>query len=159
MPENEVPQSEVILYQTEDGHTRVEVRFDGETVWLTQAQMAELFQTTRQNVGQHIQNVFEEGELQREATVKDFFLVQQEGDRKVQRQLDHYNLDVIISAGYRVQSHRGTQFRIWATQRLREYLLKGFTLDDERLKASGGGSYFDELLARITRPPRRAVLA
>jgi len=149
MSDNEAPKSEIILYQTEDGSTRIEVRFDGETVWLTQAQMAELFQTTRQNVGQHIQNVFDEGELQREATVKDFFLVQAEGGRQVQRRLDHYNLDVIISAGYRVKSLRGTQFRIWATQRLREYLVKGFTLDDERLKESGGGNYFDELLSRI----------
>lgn len=149
MSDNEAPKSEIILYQTEDGSTRIEVRFDGETVWLTQAQMAELFQTTRQNVGQHIQNVFDEGELQREATVKDFFLVQAEGGRQVQRRLDHYNLDVIISAGYRVKSLRGTQFRIWATQRLREYLVKGFTLDDERLKESGGGNYFGELLSRI----------
>ncbi|MEX0683932.1 MAG: virulence RhuM family protein [Dehalococcoidia bacterium] len=149
MSDNKAPKSEIILYQTEDGSTRIEVRFDGETVWLTQAQMSELFQTTRQNVGQHIQNVFDEGELQREATVKDFFLVQVEGGRQVQRRLDHYNLDVIISAGYRVKSHRGTQFRIWATQRLREYLVKGFTLDDERLKESGGRNYFDELLSRI----------
>ncbi len=149
MRENEAPKSEIILYQTEDGSTRIQVRFDGETVWLPQSQMAELFQTSRQNVGQHIQNVFDEEELQPEATVKDFFIVQTEGDRQVQRRIDHYNLDVIISTGYRVKSHRGTQFRIWATQRLRDYLVKGFALDDERLKESGGGNYFDELLSRI----------
>jgi hypothetical protein len=144
------PKSELILYQTEDNRTRIEVRLENETVWLTQMQMAELFQTTKQNVSLHIQNIFEEGELQREATVKEYLTVQSEGSRQVTRSLEHYNLDVIISVGYRVKSHRGTQFRIWATQRLREYIVKGFTLDDERLKQGGTrNEYFDELLQRI----------
>lgn len=139
----------VILYNTEDGCTRIDVRFDGETVWLSHMQMADLFQTTKQNISQHIQNVFQERELAPEATVKKYLTVQAEGARQVQRLVEHYNLDVIISVGYRVRSHRGTQFRMWATQRLREYLVKGFTLDDQRLKQAGGGDYFDELLARI----------
>lgn len=142
-------EGELLLYQSEDGLSRVEVRLEDETVWLSQNQMAELFQTTKQNISLHIQNVFEEGELPKETTVKESLTVQQEGNRSVQRRLEFYNLDVIISIGYRVKSHRGTQFRIWATQRLREYLIKGFTMDDERLKRSGGGNYFDELLARI----------
>jgi len=140
---------DLLFYQTEDGLTRVEVRFEGETVWLNQAQMVELFQTTKQNISLHIKNIFDENELQPEATVKDYLTVQTEGKREVQRAIEHYNLDMIISVGYRVKSHRGTQFRIWATQRLREYLIKGFTMDDERLKQAGGGDYFDELLARI----------
>jgi hypothetical protein len=140
--------SEIVLYQTEDGRTRLEVKLENETVWLTQGQMAELFQTTKQNVSLHIQNVFDERELERGATVKESLTVQQEGNRSVQRQVEFYNLDVIISVGYRVKSLRGTQFRIWATQRLREFIVKGFTLDDERLK-EGGSAYFDELLARI----------
>jgi hypothetical protein len=143
------PPSELILYQTEDGRTRVEVRLQDETVWLTQNQMAELFQTSVPNVSMHIRNLFEEKELRREATVKHFLTVQREGSRSVNRSLEYFNLDVIISVGYRVKSLRGTQFRIWATQRLREYIVKGFTLDDERLKRAGGGSYFEELLARI----------
>ena len=155
------PASELILYQTDDNQTRIEVRLENETVWLTQAQMAELFQTTIPNVSMHIRNVYEEGELERgathkeslsvqpAATVKDFLIVRQEGSRQVSRSVEHYNLDVIISVGYRVKSHRGTQFRIWATQRLREYIVKGFTMDDERLKQGGSGNYFDELLARI----------
>lgn len=142
------PASQIIFYQTEDGQTRLEVKMDQETVWLNQNQMAELFQTTKQNISLHINNVFEEKELQRRPTVKDYLTVQQEGNREVSRSVEHYNLDVIISVGYRVKSHRGTQFRIWATQRLREYIIKGFTLDDERLK-KGGGDYFDELLGRI----------
>jgi len=141
--------AQLILYQTEDGRTRLEVRMDKDTVWLSQNQMAELFQTTKQNVSLHINNVFAEGELERTATVKEFLTVQQEGKRQVSRDVEYYNLDVIISVGYRVKSLRGTQFRIWATQRLREYIVKGFALDDERLKQVGGGSYFDELLARI----------
>jgi hypothetical protein len=138
--------SEFLLYQTEDGQTRVEVLMTGETVWLNQNQMADLFQTTKQNIGQHIRNVFSEGELAPDSVVKDFFTTA--ADDK-QYRTKHYNLDVIISVGYRVKSHRGTQFRMWATQRLREYLIKGFAMDDERLKAAGGGQYFDELLARI----------
>jgi hypothetical protein len=142
-------EAEFLLYQTEDGRTRVEVRFGGETAWLSLTQMADLFQRDKSVISRHIKNVFEEGELTREATVAEFATVQREGDREVTRQVEYYNLDVIISVGYRVKSHRGTQFRIWATQRLREYIIKGFTLDDERLKRAGGGNYFDELLARI----------
>ena len=149
MSDEPLPQSEIILYQTEDGRTRLEVRFQAETAWLSQQQMAELFQTTQQNISLHLQNIYEEGELQRGATHKESLSVRQEGRRAVQRRVDFYNLDVIISVGYRVKSPRGTQFRIWATQRLREYFVKGFTMDDERLKQSGGGAYFDELLERI----------
>ncbi len=141
--------AEVLLYQAEDGRTRIEVRVDGETAWLSLGQMSELFQRDKSVISRHIANVFEEGELVREATVAKFATVQREGDREVGRDLEMYNLDVIISVGYRVKSHRGTQFRIWATQRLREYLIKGFALDDERLKRGGGGNYFEELLARI----------
>jgi len=141
--------SSLILYQTEDGRTRVEVRLLDETVWLTQAQMAELFSKDKRTVSEHIQNVFKEGELSTNSTVRNFRIVQKEGIREVSRLVDHYNLDVIISVGYRVKSHRGTQFRVWATARLKEYLIKGFALDDERLKRLGGGNYFDELLARI----------
>ncbi len=148
MTENQ-PTSEIILYQTEDGVTRVEVRLQNETVWLTLAQMADLFQRDKSSIFKHVQNIFEEGELPSEGTVANFAIVQSEGERKVARGIDHYNLDVIISVGYRVKSHRGTQFRIWATQRIREYIIKGFTLDDDRLKQRGGGNYFDELLARI----------
>jgi hypothetical protein len=143
------PQSPVLLYQTSDGATRLEVRMEDETVWLSQNQMAELFQTSIPNVSMHIRNVFAEGELQEAATVKDFLTVRQEGSRQVSRSVEHYNLDAIISVGYRVKSHRGTQFRIWATQRLQEYIVKGFALDDERFKRAGGGNYFEELLARI----------
>src|SRR3989338_2125075 len=143
------PGGEILLYQTEDGKTRLEVQFQGETVWLSQAQMSELFQTTKQNVSLHIQNIYDERELERTGTVKESLTVRQEGNRRVSRSVEYYNLDVAISVGYRVKSHRGVQFRIWATQRLREYLVKGFALDDERLKRAGGGNYFDELLARI----------
>lgn len=142
-------EAEFLLYQTEDGLTRVEVRFDGDTAWLSLGQMAELFQRDKSVISRHIRNVFEEGELGRTATVAKSATVQREGDRDVQRDVEYFNLDVIISVGYRVKSHRGTQFRIWATHRLREYIVKGFTLDDERLKRGGGGNYFDELLARI----------
>jgi len=139
--------SEVLLYQTYDGTTRVEVRMAGETVWLNQNQMAELFLTTKQNVGQHIRNVFAEGELAAESVVKDFFTTAADGK---QYRTKHYSLDVIISVGYRVKSLRGTQFRIWATQQLRSYLVKGFAMDDRRLKEGGSTDrYFDELLERI----------
>ncbi len=146
-----VPSSpnEFVIYQTEDGLTRVSVRFEGETVWLTQNQMVELFQSSKANISEHVKHVFEEGELDAAATVRKFRTVQMEGTRQVERLIDHYNLDVIISVGYRVKSLRGTQFRIWATQRLREYIVKGFAMDDERLKEAGGGDYFDELLERI----------
>ena len=143
---NDEPQSQLLLYQTEDGKTRLEVRLENETVWLTQNQMAELFQTSIPNVSMHIRNVFAEGELQPGSVVKEFLTTA--ADRK-NYQTKFYNLDVIISVGYRVKSHRGTQFRIWATQRLREYIVKGFALDDERFKRAGGGNYFEELLARI----------
>jgi hypothetical protein len=139
-------EAEVLLYQVEDGRTRVEVRFEGETAWLSLGQIAELFQRDKSVISRHIKNVFEGGELRREAVVAQSATTADDGKTY---QVDYFNLDVIISVGYRVKSHRGTQFRIWATQRLREYLVKGFTLDDERLKLGGGGNYFDELLARI----------
>ena len=141
--------SEILIYQTEDGQTKIEVRMENETVWLTQAQMAELFQTTPQNITLHIKNVYNEGELSEGSTCKEYLQVQQEGKRNVKRKTKFYNLDVIISVGYRVKSHRGTQFRIWATQRLKEYIIKGFTMNDDLLKKAGGGNYFEELLERI----------
>lgn len=144
------PGGQFLVYQTEDGKLKIDVRFEGETVWLTQQHMAELFQTTVPNVSMHIRNVFAEGELQPAATVKKSLILRQEGSRSVQRSVEFYNLDVIISAGYRVKSHRGTQFRIWATQRLREYIVKGFVLDDERLKNPDQPfDYFEELTRRI----------
>jgi hypothetical protein len=141
--------SEFFLFQTEDGHTRIVVKFNGETVWLCLIQMADLFSRDKSVISKHIRNVFEEGELQESSTVAKLATVQKEGSREVSREIEFYNLDVIISVGYRVKSHRGTQFRIWATERLREYIIKGFTLDDQRLKNAGGGNYFKELLARI----------
>lgn len=138
-----------LLYQTEDGKTKIEVRLEDETVWMSQIAMAELFQTTVANINIHLKNIYEEGELAEEATIKDYLIVRQEGHRKVQRNVKHYSLEPIIAVGYRVKSHRGTQFRKWATERLNEYIIKGFTMDDERLKQAGGGNYFDELLARI----------
>jgi hypothetical protein len=145
-----IPSSEIILYQTEDGRSRIEVRLENDTVWLTQQLMAELFQTTQQNISLHIQNIYAEGELRPEATHKDFLSVRREGARDVQRRLEFYNLDMIISVGYRVKSAVATRFRQWATERLREYIVKGFTLDDERLKGRDRlADYFDELLARI----------
>jgi len=141
----------ILIYQAEDGKTHINVRMEGDTVWLTQSAMAELFQTSSQNITMHIKNIYAEGELSEEATCKDYLQVQSEGSREVQRALKHYNLEAIIAVGYRVKSHRGTQFRRWATERLREYLVKGFTLDDERLKEGRGlgADYFDELLERI----------
>lgn len=143
---NNVSDSDLILYQTEDGLTKVEVRLLDETVWLNQAQMSELFDKDKRTISEHIRNIFTENELQEDSVVRNFRITAADGKNY---QVIHYNLDVIISVGYRVVSHRGTQFRIWATQRLKEYLVKGFVLDDERLKQSGGGNYFDELLARI----------
>jgi len=137
-----------IIFKTQDDRVAVDVRFDEETVWLTQAQMAQLYETTKQNISLHINNAFSEGELGPAATVKEYLTVQNEGEREVSRNVKYYNLDVIISVGYRVKSLRGTQFRQWATKRLNEYIRKGFTLDDERLK-NGGGRYFRELLQRI----------
>lgn len=141
--------TEIIMYQSEDGQTKIDVRMEDETVWLSQAQMAELFQTTKQNVSLHIRNTFDEGELRSSATVKEYLTVQNEGVREVRRNIKYYNLDVIISVGYRVKSLRGTQFRIWATERLKEYIVKGFTMNDDLLKKAGGGNYWRELLERI----------
>ena len=143
--------SDLILYQTEDGKTNIEVRLQDETVWMSQKLMSELFQKDVRTINEHIANIYEEGELHPEATIRNFRTVQQEGARQVARDIDHYNLDMIISVGYRVNSIRGTQFRIWATQRLKEYIIKGFTMDDERLKEVNniGSDYFDELLERI----------
>lgn len=146
---HEPTRSSFLLYQTEDGRTRVEVRFDGDTAWLTQATLAELYQTTPQNITQHIAAIYAEGELDEAATCKPYLQVRTEGARQIQRSLKHYSLPMILAVGYRVRSHRGTQFRKWATARLEEYLIKGFTLDDQQLKQGGSGDYFDELLARI----------
>lgn len=137
------------MYQIEDGRTKIEVSIDEDTVWLTQAQMCELFQRDKSVISRHIKNIFEEGELNENSTVAKNATVQKEGNRDVTREVAYYNLDVIISVGYRVKSHRGTQFRIWATERLKEYLIKGFTMNDDLLKNAGGGNYFDELLERI----------
>jgi hypothetical protein len=148
------PTGEILLYQTDDGRTRLECRFADETLWLSQALMAELFQITVPTVNGHLKNICAEGELDPGATIRSFRMVRREGNREVTRQIEHYNLDAILAVGYRVRSSRGTQFRVWATERLREYLVKGFTMDDERLKnppveGSGVPDYFDELLERI----------
>ena len=143
------PSGEIILYPRADGMTALEVRLDGDTVWLTQQQLADLLQTSRTNVVEHIQNIYSEGELVEEATCREFRQVRLEGQREVSRSIPHYNLDMIISLGYRVRSGIATRFRIWATERLREYLVKGFTMDDARLKGQGGGNYWKELLERI----------
>ena len=140
---------QILLYQTPDGESRIEVRLQGETVWLSLDQMAELFQRNKSTISRHIKNVFEEGELQPDATVAFFATVQTEGKRKVERDIAYYNLDMIISVGYRVHSYRGVQFRMWATGVLKDYIVKGFALNDDLLKQAGGGNYFDELLARI----------
>ncbi len=141
--------SDLILYSSEDGQTRLHLRVEGQSVWLSQLEIAELFQTTKQNVSLHAKNIFEDGELGIEATVKDSLTVQVEGQRQVKRKLTHYNLDLILAIGYRVRSPRGVQFRQWASTHLKEFLLKGFVLDDQRLKNPGGWDHFDELLARI----------
>ena len=140
---------EIIIYQTEDGLTRISVNLYEETVWLTPDQMAELFQRDKSTISRHIKNIFTEGELVREATVAKFATVQPEGDRQVERLIDYYNLDVIISVGYRVKSLRGTQFRIRAASVLKEYMIKGFALDDERLKGNGGGKQLISRLSQI----------
>jgi hypothetical protein len=145
----ENPNSEFILFKTEDEKISVDVRMNDETVWLTQEQMATLFDKGRTTIAEHISNVFKEGELDEKATCRKFRQVRKEGSRTVEREIEHYNLDVIISVGYRVKSLRGTQFRQWATKRLNEYIRKGFTMDDERLKNLGGGGYWKELLQRI----------
>ena len=147
-----LPQSEFLLYQTEDGRTRIQCRFENETLWLTQAQIAELFQTTVPNINLHLKAIYAEGELTAEATIKSHLIVRLEGSRQVSRPVMHYSLPAILAVGFRVRSHRGTQFRQWATARLGEYLVKGFTMDDERLKnppGPGQKDYFDELLERI----------
>jgi len=141
--DSEQAKGEILVYQTDDGRVRLDVRLQDESVWLTQPLMAELFQTTQQNISQHIQNIYEEGELEQEATHKKFLSVREEGKRQVQRNLDFYNLDMIISVGYRVKSTVATRFRISATLRLKEYIVKGFTMDDERLKEPQGGRYFE----------------
>lgn len=144
--------SELILYKTEDGRTRIQCRFEGETIWLTQAQMAELFQKDVRTINEHLVNIFDEGELSREPTIRKLRIVRTEGRREVEREIEHYNLDAVLSVGFRVRSPRGTQFRQWATARLSEYLVKGFAMDDERLKnppGPGHRDYFDELLERI----------
>jgi len=140
--------SNILIYQDKDGFTKIDVRLENETLWITQQQMADLFQTTKQNVSLHINNIYKEGELQESATVKDFLTVQHEGKRSVKRSLQYYNLDMIISVGYRIKSIVATHFRIWATQVIKEFLIKGFALDDERLKEARN-NYFDELLERI----------
>jgi len=146
-----VSRSKILFYQSEDGTSRIEVRLDEGTVWLTQALIAELYQTTIPNINIHIRNIFGDGECNPISTIKEYLTIQTEGSRKVKRSIEYYNLDMILAIGYRVRSHRGTQFRRWATERLREYLIKGFVLDDERLKdgRSIGADYFDELLERI----------
>jgi len=143
------PGGQLLVYQSDDGQVRLEVRLQDETVWLTQALLADLFQTTQQNISQHIAAIYEEGELIRAATHKKFLSVATEGQRRVSRERDYYNLDMIISVGYRVKGTVATRFRIWATQRLRELIVKGFTIDDERLKEPANDRYFEELLARI----------
>ena len=140
---------QIILYQTPDGESKIEVRLENDTVWLSADQMAELFQRNKSTISRHIKNVLEDGELEEAATVAFFATVQNEGGRKVERKIAFYNLDMIISVGYRVHSYRGVQFRIWATKVLKEYIVKGFALNDDLLKRAGGGNYFDELLARI----------
>ncbi len=146
---DEMGDSNIIIYTTEDGLSKIETTFDGDTVWLSIDQMAELFQRDKSTISRHIKNIYSEEELAQEATVAYFATVQNEGNRQVERSICYYNLDVIISVGYRVKSKRGTQFRIWATGILKEYMRKGFALDDERLKDLGGGGYFKELLERI----------
>lgn len=152
MPDQEPPQTAIVLYQTEDGRTRIQCRFDAESLWLTQLQIAELFQTSVPNINLHLKAIYAEGELAEGATIKPYLIVRTEGARQVSREVLHYSLPAILAVGYRVRSHRGTQFRQWATARLSEYLVKGFAMDDERLKnppGPGQVDYFDELLARI----------
>lgn len=150
-PRNPPAASEIVLYQGEDGRSRIQVRLDGGTVWLTQRLLAELYQVSVPTINEHLGNIFDEQELDPTATIRKFRIVQLEGKREVARLVDHYNLDVILAVGYRVRSHRGTQFRRWATERLSEYVVKGFVLDDERLKEGHAldADYFDELLERI----------
>lgn len=141
--------NQIIIYQSEDGETRIDVKFTGDTVWLSQQQMADLYQTSRPNIVQHIRNIYGDGELDEQSTCKNFLQVRTEGARQVTREIPFYNLDMIISLGYRIRSVIATHFRRWATERLKEYIIKGFTIDDERLKGNGGGAYWRELLDRI----------
>ena len=141
--------SDILIYQNPDGNIKIDVRLQEETVWLTQSQMGQLFGKDKRTISEHISNIFNEGELEKSSTVRKFRTVQTEGNREVERELDHYNLDVIISVGYRVKSVQGTQFRIWATQRLKEYIIKGFTLNDDRFKSGSSMNYFNELQNRI----------
>ena len=140
---------DIIIYQTDDGLTNIDVKIEDETVWLTQQQLSELYKSSRTNVNEHIKHIYEEGELDKESTCRNFRQVRKEGDREVSREMTYYNLDMIISLGYRVKSVIATNFRKWATERLKEYLIKGFIMDDERLKGNGGGNYWKELLDRI----------
>ena len=140
---------DIVIYKTQDGLTKINVKFEDETVWLTQAQLVELYQTSKSNISEHIKHIFEEGELSQESTVRNFRTVQIEGNREVSREQVYYNLDMIISLGYRVKSIVATQFRRWATELIKEYLKKGYALDDNRLKELGGGDYWKELLERI----------
>ncbi len=140
---------EILIYKTEDGITEIDVRLEDETVWLTQQQLADLYQSSKSNVSEHIKHIFEDEELDESLTVRKFRTVQKEGDREVERMLTYYNLDMILSIGYRIRSKIATKFRQWATERLKEYMIKGFTMDDRRLKEMGGGGYFQELLERI----------
>lgn len=146
---HDIQQNQIVIYKGEDGQSRLEVKFQGETVWLTQAQLVDLFQSSKANISEHIKNIFLEGELDSDSTVRKFRTVQKEGNRDVMREVEHYNLDLIISLGYRVKSKIATQFRIWATQHLKEYITKGFTIDSEKLKNLGGGNYWKELLEQI----------
>ena len=147
--EIEKDNGEIVIYTTDDGNTKIDVNFIDDTVWLSQQQMAELFKTSRSNIVEHIGNIYDEGELNKESTCRDFRQVRKEGNRNVSRKITFYNLDMIISLGYRVKSKIATDFRKWATERLKEYIIKGFTMDDERLKNLGGGTYWKELLDRI----------
>jgi len=141
--------SEILIYQNPEGSIKVDVRLEEESVWLSQTQLCELFNKSKATISEHIKNVFDEGELEASATVRNFRTVQTEGNREVERAIDYYNLDVIISVGYRVKSQQGTQFRIWATQRLKEYIIKGFALNDDRFKSGSSMNYFNELQERI----------
>lgn len=149
---------EIIIYQSEDGTSKLDVKLEDETVWLTQAQLVDLFQSSKANVSEHIKNIYNEGELEESSTVREFRIVRREGSRDVARNIKHYNLDVIISLGYRIQSKVATHFRRWATDRIKEYIIKGFALDDERLKGQAGGNFWKELLDRVLSVTGRPVL-
>ena len=146
---NNTNNSNIVIYQSEDGKVHLDVKYNEETMWLTQQQLCELYQTSKSNVSEHIKHIFEDNELSKDSTIRKFRTVQIEGSRSVERDVEHYNLDMILSLGYRVRSVTATRFRQWATERLKEYIIKGFTMDDERLKQLGGGNYWKELLDRI----------